>query len=344
MTHRLPFAAGSRPSHTMHGAILRTAGAEFAPARATATIGCSPWRLGRTWCTSWRAPSISKCWKSPKRGCACGSRHTHGRRFTCWRLRGFRSLRLQPRSTSKWPWFTWPRAKCKKCSGKKSGNSNWPCESPSLCASRSKRAVQLSRDLVMSSCFSNETFNNLLAGALGAARMNAIAEHVEACNACQKRLARLTGIDGRDVWRHAFHPTGRSTAEEEIMQRLKKMPPSSMSTVVLQAPNSAQPSAGAVSSRSAADQHEWPMVPGYQIVGELGRGGMGVVYEARQLGLNRIVAVKMILNGIQAGPNALARFRAEAAAIARLQHPNIVQIFDVGDAAGRPYFVLEFVA
>jgi serine/threonine protein kinase len=71
---------------------------------------------------------------------------------------------------------------------------------------------------------------------------------------------------------------------------------------------------------------------------------MGVVYKAQQLGLQRTVALKMVLNRIQAGPKDLARFRTEAAAIARLQHPNIVQIYDVGEAAGRPYFVLEFVA
>jgi serine/threonine protein kinase len=89
---------------------------------------------------------------------------------------------------------------------------------------------------------------------------------------------------------------------------------------------------------------EWPAVPGYEILGELGRGGMGVVYKARQLGLQRTVALKMVRTGIQDGPKDLARFRAEAAAVARLQHPNIVQIHDVGEAAGRPYIVLEFVA
>jgi serine/threonine protein kinase len=71
---------------------------------------------------------------------------------------------------------------------------------------------------------------------------------------------------------------------------------------------------------------------------------MGVVYRARQIGLRRTVALKMISTGAEAGPKDLARFRAESEALARLQHPNIVQIYDVGEAAGRPYFVLEYVA
>jgi serine/threonine protein kinase/tetratricopeptide (TPR) repeat protein len=88
-----------------------------------------------------------------------------------------------------------------------------------------------------------------------------------------------------------------------------------------------------------------PMLPpGYEELGILGRGGMGIVYKARDIRLNRIVALKMILAGAQASPADLERFRAEAEAVAQLQHPNIVQIFEVGTYLGLPFFTLEFIA
>src|SRR5437588_93851 len=80
---------------------------------------------------------------------------------------------------------------------------------------------------------------------------------------------------------------------------------------------------------------------GYAILGELGRGGMGVVYKAFQIGLNRTVALKMILAGAHADAKSLSRFRAEAEAVARLQHPHIVQVYDIGEQNGLPFFSLE---
>jgi formylglycine-generating enzyme required for sulfatase activity len=94
---------------------------------------------------------------------------------------------------------------------------------------------------------------------------------------------------------------------------------------------------------SAPEPVERVAVSGYEILGELGRGGMGVVYKARHVGLNRLVALKMVLAGGHAGPDELARFRGEAEAVARLKHPNVVQVYDVGESGGLPYFSLEYV-
>jgi serine/threonine-protein kinase len=85
----------------------------------------------------------------------------------------------------------------------------------------------------------------------------------------------------------------------------------------------------------------WAALIGYELLGELGQGGMSVVYRARQRGLGRLVALKMIRAGGPIDLELLRRFRAEAEAVGRLQHQHIVQIYEVGELAGRPYFSLE---
>ncbi|MFO0823558.1 MAG: protein kinase [Gemmataceae bacterium] len=86
-----------------------------------------------------------------------------------------------------------------------------------------------------------------------------------------------------------------------------------------------------------------PEIPGYEILGELGRGGMGVVYRARDLRLNRPTAIKMLLGGQYADPFAQVRFLGEAEIVALIHHPNVVQVFEFGQHDGLPFFVLEFV-
>jgi serine/threonine protein kinase len=113
-------------------------------------------------------------------------------------------------------------------------------------------------------------------------------------------------------------------------------------------PTTGTPQPGAVRSASRGTEPayepaaDWPAVPGYEILGQLAPGGMGVVYKARQVGLSRTVALKMIRTGLHAGPQERARFRVEAEAVASLSHPHIVSIYDCGEWNGMPYLAMEF--
>src|SRR5438067_5437380 len=104
---------------------------------------------------------------------------------------------------------------------------------------------------------------------------------------------------------------------------------------------------------SSAGPADWPATgpasgaitapPGYRLLREIGRGGMAVVYEAEHLPLKRRVALKFLRGDLAETAEGYDRFRAEAEAVAQLQHPNVVQVHEVGESDGRPYLALEYI-
>ena len=196
----------------------------------------------------------------------------------------------------------------------------------------------------MTRCPSEDTLAGLLADALSTDERDAVVQHVEDCALCRQELARLSEISDAATWQCAEHLSPCDKAEEDVVRRLKLVRRSPAPIAVRPGGNpNRKPWHGKLAAAATID-FEIPSVPGYEIIEILGRGGMGIVFKARQIALQRIVALKMLQNLGRAGEKVTARFRAEADAIARLQHPNIVQIYDVGEVAGRPYFVLEYVA
>jgi WD40 repeat protein len=143
-------------------------------------------------------------------------------------------------------------------------------------------------------------------GDLPEARVEAISRHLESCPGCE---AFLEGLDDRT---DSAIAALRYPGPAKVLGRI-----------------------GAL--RATVDL---PAVPGYEVLGFLGEGGMGVVYRARHVGLDRPVALKLLRGG---SSKRLARFRAEALADARLQHPHVVQIFEIGDYQGQPYLALELL-
>ena len=129
-------------------------------------------------------------------------------------------------------------------------------------------------------------------------------------------------------------PADLLLAEEEVCRQFGEMPATlqDLSASTEPRPPILPPAASRV-----------PCVHGYEVLGMLGRGAMGVVYKALHLRLNRVVALKIVGDAPNARPEDLVRFRREAEMIARLQHPNIVQIYEVGEYAGGSYLALEYV-
>jgi WD40 repeat protein/tRNA A-37 threonylcarbamoyl transferase component Bud32 len=157
-------------------------------------------------------------------------------------------------------------------------------------------------------CLTSAELTAFHLGDLAESELDEIAEHLDACPQCETAARALDGLT--DPALAPFRRSAKLSAvspEEPLPERIGE----------------------------------------YEILDRLGRGGMGVVYRARHATLHRIVALKMLLGGEFADRDERMRFRAEAEAVARLQHPHIVQLFDIGEQTGtgvpRPYFTLEFV-
>ena len=203
----------------------------------------------------------------------------------------------------------------------------------------------------MIGCAGRDLLEQFLGGHLSRTAREEVAEHVEVCTACQGLLDRLTS-GGPALPRTALIANDDAEAEPapEFLERLRRTLPEgtappelllrrSRNGIASQASDDTDPGhelAGVASPPAA--------IPGYEVLGELSRGGMGVVYRARQVGLNRLVALKMIHAGARAGAVDRARFQTEAEAVARLHHPNIIQIYDIGQCDGCPYFTMELVS
>ena len=196
---------------------------------------------------------------------------------------------------------------------------------------------------MLKTCPTPDQLRRLLADQLGELQETSIGEHVEYCPVCQDSLEELTNAKIRPPRRSL--PNDRtqeqieSVVDTEFLHSLKCDPPPTVF-------RGEDPSgfAGAVTPRDITSGFSDRLAPeGYEILAELGRGGMGVVYKARERRLNRVVALKMLLSGACATPRELDRFRREAETIAQLQNPQIVQIHEIGEHDGRPYLALEFV-
>jgi serine/threonine protein kinase/WD40 repeat protein/tetratricopeptide (TPR) repeat protein len=184
-------------------------------------------------------------------------------------------------------------------------------------------------------CPESEQLLAFAIGRLPADARETIASHIEACPACLATLSQLHDQDDSLV-AELRQPVPAELFGPVQANILRK----GAAAKAWQTPSGRRDLRGAPPVPGMAGL---PELPGYEIIQELGRGGMGVVYRAWQTDLRRTVALKMILSGDFASSQERARFKSEAEAAARLQHPQIVQIHQVGECDGRPYMVLEYV-
>ena len=186
----------------------------------------------------------------------------------------------------------------------------------------------------MPSCPPVTALARLLANDLSEPDRTLVEDHVEDCSACQDGLNQLVQtapgpaptqlLSALSIGNDAY----ATTKADEFIEVLKR-------NLLSDGSGGRAPEVG---------EPDWrPKVAGYQVLEELGRGASGVVFRARHLELDRLVALKMIFTGPRMSAEVRQRLRIEAQAIARLRHPGIVQVYDVDESADCPYLALELV-
>jgi WD40 repeat protein/tRNA A-37 threonylcarbamoyl transferase component Bud32 len=181
-------------------------------------------------------------------------------------------------------------------------------------------------------CLNPDELRAYVLGEMGDDLLDDVTAHLESCARCEAAVSAMDQLTDAFVSRLRAHVLS-GTAEETP-------PKIDATTAALTGPGPAGPSA---KSATFAGPMAGSSPPGYEILGVLGRGGMGIVYQARQRKINRIVALKMVLTGAFASAEERSRFRYEAELIGQMNHPHIVQIHEAGQHDGLPFFALEFV-
>ena len=185
-------------------------------------------------------------------------------------------------------------------------------------------------------CPSKMTLEQMLADYLTREEQDEIAAHIEHCFSCQTHLDDLLADESMASWSKLSQVRSGPRIDENFLASMRRLVPKlSQSSSRIAAVETAR-------GEPVRDAPCPDFIGGYEILGEIGRGGMSIVYKARQPKLGRLVALKRLRLRDQDEAD-IGRFLREAEAIAGVPHPNIVQIFELGDDAGRPFLALEYV-